>query len=114
MDLDQTGELVITGGNDKKVLIYNRKEAKEVCYLKGHTKKITDVLWLGKPEENNEDNQGDTIFTASADKTIKIWKPHENGTRAHHLLIYLYIHLFKELAKNFIFFFLFIDLFFFL
>ncbi|CAG8515968.1 2448_t:CDS:2 [Diversispora eburnea] len=80
LDLDQTGELVITGGNDKKALIYNRKDAKEVCSLKGHTKKITDVLWLGKPEENNN---GDIAFTSSADKTIKIWKPNENNKKGY-------------------------------
>ncbi|RHZ81088.1 hypothetical protein Glove_123g189 [Diversispora epigaea] len=81
LDLDQTGELVLTGGNDKKALIYNRKEAKEVCSLKGHTKKITDVLWLGKPEENN--NNQDIAFTSSADKTIKIWKPNETGKKGY-------------------------------
>ncbi|CAG8579554.1 3908_t:CDS:2 [Acaulospora morrowiae] len=75
LDLDQTEELVLTGGNDKKVLIYNRQEAKEVCVLKGHTKKITDVSWLGRPEGD----QGDVAFSSSVDKTVKVWKPNEKG-----------------------------------
>ncbi|CAG8572491.1 3904_t:CDS:2 [Acaulospora colombiana] len=75
LDLDQTEELVLTGGNDKKVLIYNLQEGKDVCVLKGHTKKITDVSWLGRPEGD----LGDVAFSSSVDKTVKVWKPNEKG-----------------------------------
>src|SRR3954451_12875160 len=70
MDVDQTEQLILTGGNDKKALILNKQEGKVASQLKGHTKKITDVLWLGNPNEDGYD----TAFTASVDKTIRIWQ----------------------------------------
>ncbi|EXX73177.1 putative nuclear matrix protein NMP200 [Rhizophagus irregularis] len=70
MDVDQTEQLILTGGNDKKALILNKEEGKVTSQLKGHTKKITDVLWLGNPNEEGYD----TAFTASVDKTIRIWQ----------------------------------------
>ncbi|CAG8628399.1 1194_t:CDS:2 [Funneliformis caledonium] len=70
MDVDSTEQLILTGGNDKKGFILNEQDGKVISQLKGHTKKITDALWLGKPNEEGYD----TAFTASADKTIRIWQ----------------------------------------
>ncbi|CAG8795927.1 29190_t:CDS:2, partial [Racocetra persica] len=75
IDIDQTENLILTGGNDKKAQIFNRERNKTESTLKGHTKKITDVLWLGR----NDSEQGDTVFTSSADKTIRIWRPQTKG-----------------------------------
>src|SRR6266542_4997187 len=70
MDIDQAEQLILTGGNDKKALILNEEDGKVISQLKGHTKKITDALWLGSPNEEGYD----TAFTSSADKTIRIWQ----------------------------------------
>ncbi|CAG8483880.1 8425_t:CDS:2 [Ambispora leptoticha] len=74
LDLDTTEQFVLTGGNDKIVHIYNREEDKVVDSLKGHTKKITDVMWHGR-----ESGDLDIVFSASVDKTVKIWRPSDNG-----------------------------------
>lgn len=36
--------LVLTGGVDKKVVLYDRSTEQVVATMKGHTKKITDVI----------------------------------------------------------------------
>ncbi|CAG8606803.1 3945_t:CDS:2, partial [Dentiscutata heterogama] len=82
IDLDQTEKLILTGGNDKKAQIFNRDKNKVECALKGHTKKITDVLWLGRTDSE----QGDTVFTSSADKTIRIWKPNAKGYKTESII----------------------------
>ncbi|KAG9301167.1 hypothetical protein G9A89_012550 [Geosiphon pyriformis] len=75
LDLDETETFVLTGGNDRIVQIYQREEETVVGVLKGHTKKITDVLWHRK----GSSEEGDIAFSASADKTVKIWRPAEKG-----------------------------------
>ncbi|CAG8523219.1 6588_t:CDS:10, partial [Ambispora gerdemannii] len=74
LDLDTTEQFVLTGGNDKIVHVYHKEENKVVDSLKGHTKKITDVMWHGR-----ESGDLDIVFSASADKTVKIWRPSDNG-----------------------------------
>ena len=60
---------IVTGGIDKVAVLFNRRTGKKVGALVGHQKKITSVLF--HPSK-------DVIFTASADKVIRIW----NGTPA--------------------------------
>ncbi|CAJ0837855.1 7353_t:CDS:2 [Entrophospora sp. SA101] len=75
MDLDQTEKLVLTGGIDKKALIYDLEEGKVVSPLKGHTKKITNVLWREKAEAS----ESDIVFTACTDKSVRIWNNTKKG-----------------------------------
>ncbi|CEI89930.1 hypothetical protein RMCBS344292_04266 [Rhizopus microsporus] len=70
MDVDSTGNFILTGGNDKHVQLYNKNEDKVVVNLPGHTKKITAVKFRGQ-EEN------DLLLSASADKHVRIWVPDE-------------------------------------
>ncbi|KAG0235540.1 Pre-mRNA-processing factor 19 [Actinomortierella wolfii] len=67
LDLDAKNGLFLTGGNDKNAMIFSQSEEKVITTLKGHTKKITQVAWAGRSEEN------DVVLTASADSTVKIW-----------------------------------------
>ncbi|XP_014672185.1 PREDICTED: pre-mRNA-processing factor 19-like isoform X2 [Priapulus caudatus] len=55
---------VITGGNDKNAVVFNKETEQVVAILKGHTKKVTSVIY--HPEE-------EIAFTASPDTTIKVW-----------------------------------------
>jgi len=55
---------VVTGGNDKTAVVFNNSTEQIVATLKGHTKKVTQVIY--HPDE-------DTVVTASADSTIRIW-----------------------------------------
>lgn len=55
---------ILTGGNDKNAVIFNKDAEQVVAILKGHTKKVTKVIY--HPEE-------DTVITASPDHAIRIW-----------------------------------------
>lgn len=55
---------ILTGGNDKNATIFNKDTEQVITILKGHTKKVTSVIY--HPEE-------DTVITASPDTMIRIW-----------------------------------------
>jgi len=55
---------ILTGGNDKNATVFNKDTEQVISILKGHTKKVTHVLY--HPEE-------DTVFTGSADTSIRVW-----------------------------------------
>jgi pre-mRNA-processing factor 19 len=58
--------LIVTGGVDKKAVVVNRESGVIETTLLAHSKKVSDVLF--HPRE-------DIIFTASYDKTVRMWKP---------------------------------------
>ncbi|CAB0032210.1 unnamed protein product [Trichogramma brassicae] len=55
---------ILTGGADKNATVFNKDTEQIVAVLKGHSKKITKVVY--HPEE-------DVAITASSDSTIRIW-----------------------------------------
>lgn len=55
---------ILTGGNDKNATVFNKDTEQIIAILKGHTKKVTKVIY--HPEE-------ETVITASPDTTIRIW-----------------------------------------
>lgn len=55
---------ILTGGNDKNATVFNRETEQVVAILKGHTKKVTKVIF--HPEES-------TVVTASPDMAIRVW-----------------------------------------
>lgn len=68
----------LTGGADKKARLFDLTAGKVLATLEGHTKKVTDVIV--HPAE-------DMLFTASADKTVRIWTPAEEGAyQAAHVI----------------------------
>lgn len=82
MDFDATQRLIVTGGADKHAQIQKVEDEKVVATLKGHTKKINKVLWHTK-----ENEAGRMVFSASADKTVRIWQASESGKySAAHIL----------------------------
>lgn len=66
--MDVSGDLILTGGNDKHVQLYNKAEDKVVVSLTGHTKKVTSVKFRG---------QDDVFLSAAADKHVRVWVPDE-------------------------------------
>ncbi|CDS05955.1 hypothetical protein LRAMOSA08483 [Lichtheimia ramosa] len=77
VDLDHSGQLILTGGNDKHVQIYNKAEEKVLANLTGHTKKITSVKFRGQQVEH------DVALSASADKHVRVWVP--GGSKGYHV-----------------------------
>ncbi|UYV71705.1 PRPF19 [Cordylochernes scorpioides] len=55
---------ILTGGNDRNATIFNKDTEQVITILKGHTKKVTSVIF--HPEE-------ETVVTASPDTTIRVW-----------------------------------------
>ncbi|KAL4706320.1 hypothetical protein ACJJTC_004929 [Scirpophaga incertulas] len=55
---------LLTGGNDRNATVFNKDTEQVVAILKGHTKKVTRVIY--HPSE-------DTVLTASPDHTIRVW-----------------------------------------
>ncbi|CAG9760767.1 unnamed protein product [Ceutorhynchus assimilis] len=55
---------VLTGGNDKNATVFNKDTEQVVAILKGHTKKVTKVIY-----HYNED----IVLTASPDCSIRVW-----------------------------------------
>jgi pre-mRNA-processing factor 19 len=55
---------ILTGGNDKNATIFNKDTEQVITILKGHTKKVTKVIY--HPDES-------TVITGSPDTSIRIW-----------------------------------------
>ncbi|XP_041977583.1 pre-mRNA-processing factor 19 [Aricia agestis] len=62
---------LLTGGNDKNATVFNKDTEQVVAILKGHTKKVTRVIY--HPDE-------DTVITASPDHTIRVWNVPTSST----------------------------------
>nr|VZH89341.1 unnamed protein product [Spirometra erinaceieuropaei] len=57
-------ERIITGGNDKNVVVFNTQSAQVISILRGHTKKVTNVVY----------HQSEQLaFTGSPDSTVRVW-----------------------------------------
>ncbi|RZF42704.1 hypothetical protein LSTR_LSTR001499 [Laodelphax striatellus] len=55
---------ILTGGNDRNATVFNKDTEQVVAVLKGHTKKVTRVIY--HPDE-------DVVITGSPDTTIRVW-----------------------------------------
>ena len=66
LDLAADGNVVVTGGPDKAVQIFDLETSKVLGTLKGHTKPITHVAF-------READDGRLAISSSADKTVRVW-----------------------------------------
>ncbi|XP_070205537.1 pre-mRNA-processing factor 19-like isoform X2 [Littorina saxatilis] len=55
---------IVTGGNDKTAVVFNKDTEQVMAILKGHTKKVTSVIY--HPDE-------ELVITASPDASIRVW-----------------------------------------
>nr|CAG4651733.1 EOG090X0489 [Triops cancriformis] len=55
---------IVTGGNDRQATVFNKDTEQVIAVLKGHSKKITKVIY--HPSE-------DLVLTASPDATVRTW-----------------------------------------
>jgi len=71
MSLCPTDEnLVVTGGQDSSIIMFNRETKKQACApLKAHKKKILDVV---------HHPTSSIVLSSSADKTVKIWTQNDD------------------------------------
>ncbi len=66
LDLAADGNVVVTGGPDKVIQIFDLENSKVLGTLKGHTKPVTNVAF-------REGNDGRLAISTSADKTVRVW-----------------------------------------
>lgn len=71
-DVAQDGNILLTGGVDKTVLVYDRTTNKQLAALKGHTKKVHAAIFAGASAEGGDLPQ--FVVTASADNTVRFYK----------------------------------------
>ncbi|GAA5833028.1 hypothetical protein JCM11251_006484 [Rhodosporidiobolus azoricus] len=77
LDLAKDGQVLVTGGLDKDVIVYNRETSKNIAKLKGHTKKVTSVL---SSTSLTEEGIPSFVVSASLDKSVRVWSPSGNKT----------------------------------
>lgn len=70
---------LLTGGNDRNATVFNKDTEQVVAILKGHTKKVTRVIY--HPDQ-------DTVITASPDHTIRVWNVPTLVLLLNHFLTY--------------------------
>lgn len=66
--------LILTGGNDKNAVVFNKETEQIVATFKGHQKKITSVIF--HPTEH-------ICFSASPDCTIRVWSMKAERPQLH-------------------------------
>lgn len=65
---------VVTGGNDKNAIVFNKDSEQVIAIMQGHTKKVTSVIFH---------TDEDLVFTASQDQTIRVWGVQQTAPCAH-------------------------------
>lgn len=69
----KNNNLLVTGGMDKTVQIYDREKEQVLATLKGSTKKIAALVVMGGEEASAEDLP--RLIAAATDKAVKLWSP---------------------------------------
>ncbi|KAJ1656556.1 hypothetical protein IWQ61_003886 [Dispira simplex] len=89
MAMNTSGTLLLTGGEDKQVQIYDVAKDQILTVLEGHTERITSVAWV---PQGNSDESLDIILTSSVDRTVRVWHATEAQTLEYACVNTLQIH----------------------
>ncbi|CAI5493743.1 unnamed protein product [Closterium sp. Naga37s-1] len=71
LDIHPQQNRILTGGVDASAVVFARDDGQIVATLTGHTKRVCAVKFVA-PE--------DLLLTASADKTVRVWRGNEDST----------------------------------
>jgi pre-mRNA-processing factor 19 len=71
LDVSSSGALLLTGGADKQVQVYDRAAERTVATLKGHTKRIMRVVF--SPAQEGETGAPAYAVSASEDNSLRVW-----------------------------------------
>ncbi|GAA5874731.1 hypothetical protein JCM3774_004794 [Rhodotorula dairenensis] len=77
LTLAKNGELFVSGGMDKSVIVFDRSTLKPIATLKGHTKKVTAVL---ASADVTDAGLPSFVVSASLDKSVRVWTPNGKKT----------------------------------
>ncbi|TIA91279.1 hypothetical protein E3P99_01143 [Wallemia hederae] len=70
--LSKASDVLITGGNDKHVQLYDRGAGKTIATLKGHTKKVNALQWREKDDLK-------TVVVSGGDKRVRVYGEEAKG-----------------------------------
>lgn len=73
LDLAADGNVVVTGGADKVVQIFDVEASKVLGTLKGHTKAVKHVVF------REQEGLPRVVISGSDDKTVRIWGEDDSG-----------------------------------
>ncbi|CAE6026979.1 unnamed protein product [Arabidopsis arenosa] len=73
MDILHSKDVIATGGVDATAVLFDHPSGQILSTLTGHSKKVTSVKFVG---------DADLVLTASADKTVRIWRNPGDGNYA--------------------------------
>lgn len=79
LDLAKDGNVVVTGGADKVVQLFDLAESKVLGTCKGHTKAVTKVVLREETSSSIESASSRLVISGSADKTVRVWGEDEGG-----------------------------------
>lgn len=86
LDLSPNSSLLLTGGRDKQVQIYDMATNKTIATLKGHTKEINQVSFAVATSNLEFGSVSEVIpasaISASVDGSVRIWKSGESSSYA--------------------------------
>lgn len=86
LSTSKNGQLTLTGGMDKNLVIYDRSTGKNLATCKGHSKKVTAADFVSATPEDG-DALPELIASASLDKTVRLWTlappPAGNSKKKH-------------------------------
>ncbi|KAK1391531.1 Pre-mRNA-processing factor 19 [Heracleum sosnowskyi] len=71
LDIDNSEDIIATGGADTNAVVFNQSSRKTVSTLSGHADKVTSVKFV---------NEGELVVTGSSDKTVRVWRRSEKGS----------------------------------
>lgn len=71
LDIHPSKDLIVTGGMDGAAVVLDRLAGQVTSTLTGHSKRVSHVKFVAKEE---------LLLTASADKTVRIWKGQSDGS----------------------------------
>ncbi|GAA5939683.1 hypothetical protein JCM1841_001150 [Sporobolomyces salmonicolor] len=77
LTLAKDSTIIVTGGLDKNVQLYDRATSKILATLKGHTKKVTSVV---ASPSLTEEGLPSFVVSSSLDKSVRVWTPNGNKT----------------------------------
>ena len=69
ISLHRGGDVVATCGVDTSCVVFSRSAAKKLSELKGHTKEVGALAFVG----------GDPLVSGGADGTVRLWRPKTGG-----------------------------------
>ncbi|XP_074380860.1 pre-mRNA-processing factor 19-like isoform X2 [Apium graveolens] len=71
LDIDNSKDIIATGGADANAVVFDLLSRKIVSTLNGHSEKVTSVKFV---------NKGELVVTGSGDNTVRVWKRSEKGS----------------------------------